>query len=226
MKLDFIALFSTPVFFEGADFSGADFSNANMITDNRLNGAISNMATIFDGAQILRPQIDLPIFSNYRLKRGTLVRHQEHKIPIQNYEENGVADILSAVQAAEEALRDLINAIPAAQAHGTIGHNEPPIEFALGPADLTEAAATLEVIKTQTLNPTPDIDTLQLNRKRVTEYALRTAKWAALKADNFTEEFVKSLGQKAASPTGLLAIALIFSGRWTALADLIIKYFG
>jgi len=198
-----------------------------MVTDNRFTGAISDSATRFDGARILRPQINFPVFRYYRLERGVLIRQEDQlKTSAKDAAEDGIANVLSAIQAADEALRDLTSAVLPVPSHGEIGHNEPPIEFVLGPADLTEAAIALDSIRAEISNPIPNSDILRQNRKRVGEYALKVAQWAAAKANIFTEEFVKSLGQKAASPAGLLSIALVFSGRWTALVDIIIKYFG
>lgn len=212
----------------GSDLRGADFSKANLVNDNNFEGTIVDENTKFDGAKILRPMIKNPAFRYYRLERGQLIRKLEGEID-EVFHDNPSAfqrDIENQIQTSALALDQLEKAISNnISIHGEIGHNGPPEDLELLDSDFSSAREALEILKIELVSPAPDLSKLDKAQKSATVIVNKVLTWASSKFELFSDELAKGAGKSLSSPTGLLAIALVFTGEWSTLIDLMVKFF-
>ena len=212
--------------FRDADIRGADFSKANLIHDNDFNGVIANDATKFDGARILRPMARLSIFANYRLERGELKRIAGNEIPPVDEIEERRGDLQAALTEIESTLRNLVVQNDVQPEHGGIGHNNPPPEDRLGADEIEDGEQALATIRGEVLADNPDKHRVVDASKVLSKIAGKAADLASRNFGVFTEEFSKQAGKSLASPAGITALYLLFSGQWANLLNLLVKFFG
>lgn len=126
----------------GADLRGADFQGVQLVENVTIEGVVIDETTKFDGASILRPMIRNPAFKYYELVRGKLVRRASGAP-----EPPGATDELAlgasrlelerALDESASTLQKIEEIMPTEPApHGAIGHNGPPVEFALSREDI------------------------------------------------------------------------------------------
>jgi hypothetical protein len=101
--------------------------------------------------------------------------------------------------------------------HGGVGHNNPPSEFQIEPAETKEIREATRVIRDELVKEKPDAKSVA-NAAGVFKTFLS---WAAKKVDVGVDEFVKSFGKSAGVVAGPAAIAAI-----VAAVNLIVPILG
>lgn len=136
--------------------------------------------------------------------------------------------LLAAAAEAEQALE----AVPTGENIGDgsvvgIGHNQPPLDFAITKADKAEALAAIAAVRQEAVRPSPSNSRLRAAGQTIARVAGKVAKWISGKADKAADEFAKALGKAAAfGVVGSLAAWLTLQGKLTVLADILGKFTG
>ncbi|AIT07599.1 hypothetical protein MC45_15865 [Sphingomonas taxi] len=139
------------------------------------------------------------------------------------------AELLAAVADAERALR----AVPTGNDDGDtdggvagIGHNQPPLEFAISEADRAEALTALAVVQQEAVSTTPSTSKLRSAGQTIARLAGKVAKWIGGKADAAADEFAKTVGKAAAAAFVGVPTWLILEGKIMALLTALAKFIG
>ena len=207
-----------------ADLRGANFAKSVINEGTSFKDAVSNDRTMFDGATIFRPLAREHAFRFYRVERGVLVR-------IDAVEETNMSplegSLLQMIGDAEAALRAASVATPPTSSESPgIGHNQPPPEAALTEEEVQTAFTTLRTLRVEVQSDQPDRKVIAEGRSRLEEWAAAIGIWVAGKAEMFTEEFAKTLGQEAAKARTWFGLWLVVSGQFQHLAHAILAAFG
>ena len=139
-----------------------------------------------------------------------------------------VDQLLAAAVDAERALQ----AVPVGEDIGGtdvigIGHNQPPVEFAITESDRAEALTAIATVRQQAVSAAPSASRLRDAGQTIARVAGKVARWIGGKADAAADEFAKTVGKAAGvAVVGGIAGWLALQGKLTVLVDILGKFAG
>lgn len=209
----------------GSIIIGADFRNCHINEGSTFDGVVSDETTLFDGATIFRPLARDPAFRFYSVERGKLVRKSIVDDRPSPFSSPAIAEVLSALNRAEKALREAIDAQPSAEFHGGIGHNGPPFDSALLQEESAEIFRALSTIAVEARKVEPDTEEISSANGRIAQFSSKIGEWASKKASIFSDELARELGKQAADIKLWIGLWLVASGQLTTLVEIVARVF-
>ncbi|WP_322891790.1 MULTISPECIES: pentapeptide repeat-containing protein [unclassified Yoonia] len=204
--------------FHRANLEFADFRGSTIDEGCDFTETIVNEETNFEGVKALRLYLKEAAFKYYDLRRSTLFKRVEKP-----HDEVGLDQVsLVALRAIDEGLRNLDNFSEVAdydRGRAQIGHNQPPLEFAIDPQYLQEVKKALEDARDTISSGEKDETKLKRAIEKVRFLARTAMDWIAWQANNFATEFAKEAGKTIGSKTAFIVMTAHFSGAMTELSN-------
>lgn len=130
-----------------------------------------------------------------------------------------IGQLIAAASDAESALRavpfgeEIVRVDPIG-----VGHNQPPVEFAITKDDQAEALEAIATIKREAVTDAPSSSKLRAAGQIIARVAAKVGRWIAGKADVAADEFAKGVA-KAAGPA--FFVWLLLQGKLSSLIDML-----